>query len=725
MFIPRLHPHQRRGIFAVACALMLGAFAFAPFVDATRAQRTIERPLKPDMRRALASRVKELTSNSSKHSDASTTRKGGYVPLRSKHTLARRTRTTSAPDAHDARGVEPSAQAGASNETRRRRSRPARVKARTQADASALASGEIVAAALPHIQPGTPLSRVLHTSQLNNFSPDGSHEQYVDRDGNLEADERTTFDAQFGSYDIAVGRSGARYEVFTSIDDRNTTNPNDDIPFGVVAIALDTNGDYTRDASSTFDLERDFDLPSAVSVVSGTSHAGREFVVVSSSGYYNFDNPDDPDNEPSAGVVLLVRDPSTGGFDPTRSRELVRVGNNQLNNANALALLPNNDLLIADFDSNELRIVRDTNADGLPDTLDAVPYYSYQFSNDAPLDIAANSRGGVFSHSYGNDTVLLAVYDDDGNGRADADEVVVEGLSLDNNLILHGLTVDREGTVYLIQDSSGAADTTADGGNGGEPRIDAFPDPALNGILRDGAIFAFVDNPATQSLTGLAFGVETVVGAVGRLRLVNSASLRAPAPRDGLATVTGTGLTLGATGATTADASARGLRVTVEGRNVPVLSFNDTQVHVYVPADVALNANSVVVSVGGIVTAADDATIATANPGIFTVAQTGAGEAVALLVSGNSYTPRPFPAQTGGQASVVAIFGTGWRNSLPVTVTIGGQAATVHYAGQSGGFPGLDQLNVALPSGANGASSVVVTTANGATSRSDVVIQIN
>src|SRR5207237_4461017 len=114
---------------------------------------------------------------------------------------------------------------------------------------------------------------------------------------------------------------------------------------------------------TTFDRERYFSLPAAVAVVSGTSRAGREFVIVSSSGYFNSNNPNDPNNEPSAGVVLLVRDTNTNGFDNSLSRSLVSVGSNQLNNANALALLPNNNLLIADFDSTELRIVRDTNND--------------------------------------------------------------------------------------------------------------------------------------------------------------------------------------------------------------------------------------------------------------------------------------------------------------------------------------------------------------------------
>jgi hypothetical protein len=251
-------------------------------------------------------------------------------------------------------------------------------------------------------------------------------------------------------------------------------------------------------------LELDFGLPSAVAVVTGTSKSGREFVIVSSSGYYNSANPNDPNNEPSPGVVLLVRDPNTGGFDNSRSRSLVTVGDNRLYNANALALLPNNDLLIADFHSNELRIVRDTDNDGIPDTLATQPYYSYRYSSDAPLDVAVNSRGVVFSHSADNDTVMLAIYDDNADGLGDRDEVVVTGLSIDNNLFLHGMTVDREGNVYVIEDATGLADGA--GGNAGTPRVDAFPDPGLSGFLQNGAIFAEADDKNTQALSGISFG---------------------------------------------------------------------------------------------------------------------------------------------------------------------------------------------------------------------------
>ncbi|MBD0326079.1 MAG: hypothetical protein ICV68_06600, partial [Pyrinomonadaceae bacterium] len=363
-------------------ALTLGAYLFAV---ASSAQTRSEQEFKPDVRGAQRRRARTLQ----------TPRPGGYAPERSQRELAAR----------------PRVKTDAAQSTLRRKS--VRV---VKKDTAAASTATNQATPLPtRIAAGTSLSRVLHTSQLSITSSAGSNEQYVDRNFDLKADERTTFDTTNGtanggggSFDIAVGRSGTRYEVFTSINNNGTSgNPNDDFTVGVLIVATDANGDYVRDFSTAYDLELDFRLPSAAAVVSGTSNAGREFVIVSSSGYYDFTDPSNPDNEPSPGVVLLVRDTNTGGFDMLRSRVLVNVGSNQLNNANALALLPNNNLLIADFASNELRIVRDTNSDGIPDTLDPTPYYSYQFSDDAPLDIAANSRGVVFSHSFGNEAIML------------------------------------------------------------------------------------------------------------------------------------------------------------------------------------------------------------------------------------------------------------------------------------------------------------------------------
>ncbi|MGH9944740.1 MAG: hypothetical protein ACRD9R_20525, partial [Pyrinomonadaceae bacterium] len=511
---------------ALVTALVCLAYLMA--VAANAQTPLAERP-RPDARRALKSLAQIETNGAS-------ARASGYTPRQSKRALPLRPSKKEASGQESHRRVPPV--------------QPARGQEANAGDAGSIASSSTVApsAITRRIRPGTLLSRVLHTSQLSTNSEAGTTEQFADADGDLVADERATFDTTGGAFDVAVGRTGTRYEVFTGIDDRGTATTSDDLPIGVLVAASDTNGDFTRDSSLSFDLYRDFGLYSAASVVVGASRAGREFVVVSSSGYYNRDNPNDPDNEPTAGVVLLVRDAVTGGFDNSRSRELIRAGSAQLNNANALALLPWGDLIIADFDSNELRVVRDTDDDLVPDTLDPAPYYSYQFSNDSPLDIAANSRGVVFSHSVGNDTVLLALYDTNGDGFADDEYDPVVGLSIDNNLIFHGLTVDRAGTVYVVEDATGASDAVEDGGNGGVPLVDAFPDPALNGILRDGALYVTADNPTSQALSGLAFGADTLLGPVAQLSLVNSASLRAPATRGGLASITGAGLTRGRSG---------------------------------------------------------------------------------------------------------------------------------------------------------------------------------
>ncbi len=448
--------HNRRA------PLLVAGLAVVLFAGTVTAQ-TIDPELRPDWQRALAAQPDSVGSEVKG-------RANGYTPSQARR--SERPRETLTAPRRDA-----------SN-------------ARSSGSALSRVSNALNIPATSSIQPGTPLTQILHTSQVSLVSSAGTDEQFVDRNGDLIADERTTFDSAGGSFDIAVGRSGARYEVYSAT--LNSTL------VGVLIVALDTNGDYHMDSSTTYNLRTDFALRSAAAVVSGTSKAGREFVIISSSGYYNSANPNDPNNEPSPGVILLVRDPATGGFDNSRTRELVQVGDNKLYNANALALLPNNDLLIADFHSDELRIIRDTDNDGMPDTLSTTPYYSYRFSNDAPLDVAVNSRGVVFSHSAGNDMVLLVLYDDSGDGVADRDEVCVEGLSIDNNLFLHGLTVDGPGNVYVIEDASGAFDGT--GGNGGSPRIDGFPDRFQDGFLSDGSVFTRADDLLSQGLSGLAFG---------------------------------------------------------------------------------------------------------------------------------------------------------------------------------------------------------------------------
>ena len=432
---------------AVIAAASLGGYGFGVRGHA----QTANREIRPDIKRALNAQLRRGPNS----------RANSYRPARSVEQRSVRPRTSE----------------------RDSTKRIARIESSEEFTTTAPIAG------------GTSLSKVLHTAQLSLNSAAGTDEQFFDKNDDLVADDRTTLDSTGGSFDIAIGKSGTRYEVFSA-----TLN---NTLIGVLNTANDTNGDFVADVTATYDLHRDFSLPSAAAVVAGNAIDGREFVIVSSSGFFNSANPNDPNNEPSPGIVLLVRDPNTGGFDAAQSKTLVTVGDNKLFNANGLALLLNNDLLIADFASDELRIIRDTNGDRIPDTLDTTPYYSYQFSDDAPLDVAVNSLGVVFSHSEGNDTLLLAIYDDNHDGRADHDEVAVEGLSIDNNLFLHGLTTDSNGTVYVIEDATASQDGS--GGNLGTARVDAFRDPAQNGFLENGKVFVQADT-SSLGLSGLGFG---------------------------------------------------------------------------------------------------------------------------------------------------------------------------------------------------------------------------
>src|SRR5947207_578316 len=334
MRVERFVDYGRCGGHALFVVVLM---AFAFLVSVAVCAQTINPELRPDLRRALAVQP-QIGANKP------TARPNGYVPARPDQLAPR-------PGSLSRARAEGSSSLSISHP-----------------------SAMLNVAATSSIRPGTPLTQILHASQLSLSSSVGTDEQFVDRNGDLIADERTTFDSAGGSFDLAVGQSGARYEVFSATFNNTLV--------GVLVVALDTNGDYRLDSSTTFNLRTDFALRSAAAVVTGTSKAGREFVIVCSSGYFNEANPNDPNNEPSRGVV--------------------------------------------------------------------------------------------FSHSVGNDTVMLALYDDNGDGRADRDEVCVEGLSIDNNLFLHGLTVDRRGNVYVIEDASGPADGAA--GNGGTPRIDGFPD---------------------------------------------------------------------------------------------------------------------------------------------------------------------------------------------------------------------------------------------------------
>jgi uncharacterized protein (TIGR03437 family) len=175
-----------------------------------------------------------------------------------------------------------------------------------------------------------------------------------------------------------------------------------------------------------------------------------------------------------------------------------------------------------------------------------------------------------------------------------------------------------------------------------------------------------------------------------------------------------------------------GIKMTIGGIDSPLFYVGTGQVNAQVPFEMTPGSQTQVIaraiSASGTEVDAVPATIAvgTAQPGIFLAGSTqgailnaanqlvnstnpaGAGDVIVIFCTGlGALTPA---AQTGQPASSgVAV--------LQPTVTVGGLAATLQYAGVAPGYVGLYQVNAVVPSGIGAGSAVpVVITQSGVAS---------
>ncbi|MFN0107664.1 MAG: SMP-30/gluconolactonase/LRE family protein [Blastocatellia bacterium] len=152
-------------------------------------------------------------------------------------------------------------------------------------------------------------------------------------------------------------------------------------------------------------------------------------------------------------------------------------------------------------------------------------------------------------------------------------------------------------------------------------------------------------------------------------------------------------------------------------RNAPLFFVAPTQINYLLPAGLAAGGATVTVTNAGVAVFTEGIRIASAAPGLFSANSSGQGVAAAVVLrikSDNSQSYEPvsrFDSATGRFVSVpidlgaatdqvfLLAYGTGIRGRSAlsaVTVTIGGTAVPVDYAGQQGDFVGLDQLNIRL-----------------------------
>jgi len=231
--------------------------------------------------------------------------------------------------------------------------------------------------------------------------------------------------------------------------------------------------------------------------------------------------------------------------------------------------------------------------------------------------------------------------------------------------------------------------------------------------------------PVSQSQTWPAGSVVTVNSAAGGYSL---------AP-DAVASVYGTNLAFStvAASSTPLGTSLGGVTVTVTDNaghsvNAPLYYVSSAEVNFVVPTGLTNGVGTVSVvsnpppgSLAPTHMASGNVLLYAAAPALYSADQSGSGFAAAYFANGQNVTLvaqcgasgcTSNPIDVSGAAVYLSLFGTGIRGGSNVSVMIGNVNAPVSYAGAQGTYPGLDQVNVQVPSTLKGRGrlSVVVTT---------------
>jgi len=413
----------------------------------------------------------------------------------------------------------------------------------------------------------------------------------------------------------------------------------------------------------------------------------------------------------------------------------------QLNAPRGLAFDIFGNLLVADSGNNAVRKIT-------PGGVIAPLPIATQLNN--PVSVATDAQGSIYIADFGNNQIVkvtasgttsilatiigpqaLAV-DPLGNVLvADATQVwnvtpagvatsMITGLhsptgidfAPDGSLLIAdtGANLIRQWTASGSLNTIAGSGTAGFSGDGGPALSAQLNCPAgiavgLNGVLW----IADSGNNRVRSLTPTAIGSETPPPAP--ITVVNAASLASGAIAPGeIITVFGSGF------------DATQTQLLFDGAAATLFYTSATQINALAPASLSANSSSMVsVVVNGTSVAQSSTPVASAAPGIFTIAS-GTGQAAANNQDG-SLNSASNPALRG---SVVSIYATGQGSGTgTVTLTIGGYPAQLWFAGPAPGFAGLMQINAQIPGGflAPGVQPVLLSI-GGATSQAGVTIAI-
>lgn len=188
------------------------------------------------------------------------------------------------------------------------------------------------------------------------------------------------------------------------------------------------------------------------------------------------------------------------------------------------------------------------------------------------------------------------------------------------------------------------------------------------------------------------------------------------------------------------DTTLANTSVSIGGVAAPILYASATQINAIVPYAIAGQSQTTVqVTYQGATSPNATVQVASAAPGIFTTASTGSGQAAAQNLNGTangsanpaapgSYVTLYFTG--GGQTSPPGVTGSVNGTTLKdlaqqISVTVGGQPATVTFAGAAPLYvDGLNQLNIQLSNGTPAGAQPVVITIGGVSSPATATLDI-
>jgi uncharacterized protein (TIGR03437 family) len=360
----------------------------------------------------------------------------------------------------------------------------------------------------------------------------------------------------------------------------------------------------------------------------------------------------------------------------------------------------------------------------------------------APLAVAVDAAGNIFIGDPGNGNVREITTDKNIHTFVSGVSPISLAVDASDNLYF------VDGTSATVQEITAAGTVLTIAGTGvpgyNEDGIQAtlaqlnFP----NGVAVDSSGDVFVADTGNEIIREL-MPLPITVGAV-----LNAASnvQGAVAPGE---IVTLFGKAIGPSALTTFTASGgfigsqiAGAYMTFNGVQAPLLYISSNLAAAIVPYEVAgATSVSIAVSYQGQYGPTTVVPVTATAPGIFTANTTGTGQAAAVNQNG-SLNSASSPAKVG---SIVSLYLTGEGQTspagvdgriansapypmpvLPVTAAIGGQTATVLYAGAAPtAVAGLMQVNVQIPAGIQtGAAVPVIVYVGGVAAQSGVTIAV-